>query len=255
VKGTPLTTTEGWSNWLIDRVSLRTEVTQVEQVRPRIRRIRFANPDLSNVAWTPGQQVRVMVSGSVASSIVRGQLRDLVRTYSVFGFDRDAGTLDLCIFDHGEAPGVTWSRRVAVGDEVAIRRPEGSLVLHDAPYQVFIGEETAQVAFGAMLAALPLDQKVLGVMEIGYPDARLDLPRGHELTWSYRGEAPATGSVTLLDAVRQLDLPDMPAMAYIAGEARTCAAVRRHLVTERGWPGRGSVIVKPFWAHGKRGLQ
>jgi NADPH-dependent ferric siderophore reductase len=250
-----VTTADGWSSWLVDRVSLRAEVTQVEQLRPRMRRIRLANPVLSNVAWLPGQQVRVIVSESVASSLVRGKLRDLVRTYSIFDLDRDESTLDLCIFDHGDTPGVLWSKRVAVGDEVLVRRPEGSLVLRDARYQVFVGEETAQVAFGAMLAAVPREQTVFGVMELGYPHARLDLTRGQDLTWSYRGEAPAADSTTLLDAVRGLDLPDVPGMAYVAGEAGTCATVRRHFVIERGWPGRGSITVKPFWTPGKRGLQ
>ncbi|MGH3241328.1 MAG: hypothetical protein ACRDNL_13190 [Spirillospora sp.] len=31
-------------------------------------------------------------------------------------------------------------------------------------------------------------------------------------------------------------------------------AVRAHLVGERGWP-RGSVLVKPFWTPGKRGME
>ncbi len=42
-------------------------------------------------------------------------------------------------------------------------------------------------------------------------------------------------------------------MAYIAGEARACQAVRRHLIQERNWP-RKAVTVKAFRAPGKRGL-
>ncbi|WP_245668028.1 SIP domain-containing protein [Actinomadura macra] len=38
------------------------------------------------------------------------------------------------------------------------------------------------------------------------------------------------------------------------GEARTVQAVRAHLVGDRGWP-RRSVLVKPFWTPGKRGLE
>ncbi|CNF48756.1 siderophore-interacting protein [Mycobacterium tuberculosis] len=40
----------------------------------------------------------------------------------------------------------------------------------------------------------------------------------------------------------------------VAGEARTAQAARAHLVRERGWP-RGSVLVKPFWTPGRRGME
>ena len=41
---------------------------------------------------------------------------------------------------------------------------------------------------------------------------------------------------------------------YLAGEARTVQWLRRHFVSERGWP-RQLVHTKPFWAPGKRGLE
>lgn len=86
------------------------------------------------------------------------------------------------------------------------------------------------------------------------PEDRLRLPRGEKLTWRYRGDAPAASSSTLVAAVRSLELPDgPPGVAYVAGEARTVQAVRAHLVRERGWP-RRSVLVKPFWTPGKRGM-
>nr|WP_268244740.1 SIP domain-containing protein [Microbispora rosea] len=57
----------------------------------------------------------------------------------------------------------------------------------------------------------------------------------------------------LVEMVRSLDLPHTPGVAYLAGEARECQAVRAHLVRERGWP-RKAVVVKPFWTPGRRGL-
>jgi NADPH-dependent ferric siderophore reductase len=54
-------------------------------------------------------------------------------------------------------------------------------------------------------------------------------------------------------AVRALDLPAEPGVAYVAGEARTIQAVRAHLVRDRGWS-RRDVVTKPFWTPGKTGL-
>ncbi|QKG27405.1 siderophore-interacting protein [Actinomadura verrucosospora] len=85
------------------------------------------------------------------------------------------------------------------------------------------------------------------------PGDRLPLPRGEEPIWCRRGDAPASSSEILVEAVRRLDLPGEPGFAYVAGEARTVQAVRAHLVRERGWP-RRSVQVKRYWTSGGRGM-
>jgi len=142
-----------------------------------------------------------------------------------------------------------------VGDEVSFRRPEGRFVLDPAaPYHLFVGEETATVPFGAMLRALPPGTDAYAVLEAGEPAARLSLPGRAEATWVGRGEASAANSTLLIEALRAAQLPQDPGIAYVAGEARTCQAVRTHLVRERGWP-RRSVIIKPFWTPGKHGME
>jgi NADPH-dependent ferric siderophore reductase len=138
---------------------------------------------------------------------------------------------------------------------VAFRQPEGNLVLHPADYHVFIGEETAAVAFGAILRTVPSGVPVFGAVEVAAEADRLALPRGDDLTWSYRGSRPADNSASLLAAARALQLPDPPGFLYLAGEAKTCVAIRRHFIDERGWPAKTSMAVKPFWTPGKRGLE
>jgi NADPH-dependent ferric siderophore reductase len=232
-------------------------VVETEQLRPRVRRIRLGGPELAGLPWRAGQQVRVRVDNvAFLSSLVQGKALDQLRTYSVFGFDQARGLLDLCVFqrDDGDSPGLSWSRRVTVGDPVTFVGPEGRLVVAgDAAYHVFVGEETAQLAFAAMLPALPARAGVFGVLDVASAGERLDLTRGDELTWRYRGPAPATDPAGVVDALRRLDLPAGPGAAYVAGEAQSCAAVRRHLIRERGWP-RRAVATKPFWSPGKRGL-
>ncbi|MEV4313044.1 siderophore-interacting protein [Actinocrispum sp. NPDC049592] len=225
---------------LLDRFLCRGTVEAVDDLTPRMRRIRITGESVRGLAWVPGQHVRLQVGDLFPN------FGNALRTYSVWDYAGD-GRLDLCILDHPEGgPGARWARDVTVGQEVAFTRPEGRLVIHDdAPYQLFVGDETAAVAFGAMLRALPASARVFGLLEANGPDDRLPLPR--ELTWVYRDAEPLT---TALEA---LDLPAEPGVAYIAGEARTCQAVRRHLVRDRGWP-RKTAIVKPFWAPGKRGM-
>jgi NADPH-dependent ferric siderophore reductase len=236
---------------LLDLLFVRARVTAVETPLPRMRLVRLTADGLRGLAWTPGQHVRVHIKEMDAPAWI-GVLRDTLRTYSVWSYDGES--LELCVLDHGDGPGARWARGLKAGDEVSFRKPEGRLVTDpSAAYHVFAGEETASVAFGAMLGALPRDARVFGAVEVAAPDDRLPLPRGEELTWRYRGAVPAASSSSLVSAVRALDLPDEPGVAYVAGEARTCQAVRAHLVSERGWP-RRSVVVKPFWTPGKRGM-
>ena len=93
-----------------------------------------------------------------------------------------------------------------------------------------------------------------GVIKIARAEDRLPLPGDGELTWRHRGDACAADSGTLVAAVRDLELPSEPGVAYVAGEARTVQAVRAHLVRDRGRP-RRSVLVRPFWTPGKRGME
>jgi NADPH-dependent ferric siderophore reductase len=218
--------------------------------------VRIEGGDVDRLAWTPGQHVRVHVNDM---SNPRNWLRprDMLRTYSVWQWDcgdeGGEGVIELCVLDHDASagPGARWARQLRVGDPVTFGGPEGHFVLGDGPYHVFAGEETAAVAFGAMLGALPAETPAYGVIEVDEPGDRLPLPR--ELDWRYRHGRPAAASPTLLEAFTRLELPAEPGIAYLAGEARTIQLLRRHLVSDRGWP-RQAIRMKPFWTPGKRGL-
>ncbi len=225
---------------LLDRFLCRGTVQAIDDLTPRMRRIRITGESVRGLDWVPGQHVRLQVGDFLPN------FGNALRTYSVWDYSSE-GWLDLCILNHSEGgPGARWARDVSIGQDVAFTRPEGRLIIQDdAPYHLFVGDETAAVAFGAMLRALPSSARVYGVLEADGPEDRLQLAR--EVTWVYRDAEP------LLSALQALDLPAEPGAAYIAGEARTCQAVRRHLVRDRGWT-RKSAIVKPFWAPGKRGM-
>ncbi|WP_251021544.1 siderophore-interacting protein [Streptomyces sp. ISL-98] len=237
---------------MLDLFFVRGLVEHLEQATPRMRLIRIGGAGVRGLSWTPGQHVRVHVKDPQAP-VWAGLLRDVLRSYSVWSYDGER--LELCVLDHGDGPGAQWAGALRLGDEVAFRKPEGRFVTVDsAAYHVFAGEETASVAIGAMLRGLPDEARVHGAVEVAGPQDRLPLPRGAELAWQYRGNASAAASESLVAAVRALELPDEPGAAYLAGEARTCQAIRDQLVKERGWP-RRSVLVKPHWAPGRRGLE
>ncbi len=234
---------------VLTAISVTGEVTAIEPVAEHLRRIRIEGDEVARLTWTPGQQVRVHVSDLLDPHNWR-RPRDILRTYSIWRYD---GGLELCVLDHDTGgPGARWARELRTGQPVTFGRPEGSFVLtSDAPYHVFAGEEAAAVAFGAMLAALPDSVPAYSLIEVAGPGDRLPLTR--DVPWLYRDGRPAVASASLLEAARRLELPNEPGAAYLAGEARTVQLLRRHFVSERGWP-RQAVRTKPFWAPGKRGL-
>jgi NADPH-dependent ferric siderophore reductase len=229
-----------------DRLMLHAPVQAVDQIAARMIRIRLA---LSLPDWTPGQQVRVAVGDARGTLNPRDWIFGQVRTYSVW--DGAPGYLDLAVLDHGPGPGAEWARRVVPGQLVSLTRPEGTLVARPSGSHLFIGEETAAVAFGAILRALPADQHALTIIEADEPGDQLPLPG--DVRWHYRRGRSAASSASLLSAVRDTDLP-RPGTAYLAGEARTIQALRTHLISDCGWP-RRSIITKPFWTPGKTGLE
>lgn len=232
---------------LLGRVLTTAVVVDLDLITPRMRRVRLAGDAVTGLPWTPGQHVRVLITDPLAPRNW-AHPKDFLRTYSVWALGT---TLDLCVLDHGDGPGARWARALEPGQEVTFTKPEGSLVAGEGAYHLFAGEETAAVAFGPMLADLPARAPVYGVLEVEGPDDHLRLAR--ELTWIHRSSGSAASSESLLDAVRALDLPEEPGIAYLAGEAKTIQLLRSHLVGERGWP-RRNVVTKPFWTPGKVGM-
>ncbi|MCT9007587.1 siderophore-interacting protein [Streptomyces rhizosphaerihabitans] len=222
---------------VLDRLMLQGTITEAEPVAARMRRLRIEGPALAGLDPRPGQQVRILVDGTLTR-----------RTYSVWRYD-PSGAVELCVLDHAEAgPGARWGQSARTGDTVRLGKPEGSFVLRpDAAHHVFVGDETASVAFGAMLAALHEGKAVSGCVETQTPGDRLPVPHAGRLDWSLRG------TISLPDAVRRLN-PPPGGIAYVAGEARTVQQVKRTLVQDAGWD-RRAVLTKPFWAPGKRGLE
>jgi len=230
---------------LLDSLLIKGRIESVDVLGPRMRRIRLGGPPLRGLDWNAGQQVRVQVGGL---AVPLDWLTGLRRTYSIWDYDGFA--LELCVFDHGVGPGSAWARTAAPGDEVLISKPQGDFTLRDSAFHLFVGEETASVAFGPMIRKLPAAARAYAVIEVAEPEDQL--PLDGDIVWRHRGEAPAHDSTTLRKAVAELDFPI--GTAYLAGEARTIQAVRKHLVEERNWP-RRSVLTKPFWTPGKTGME
>ena len=213
---------------------------------PRMRFVRLQSSDFRRFQYVPGQEVRVQVG---ASSRTWDWLAGARRTYSVYELAGDV--LTLVVFDHGGGPGTSWMLGLRPGVGVLLTRPRGTLVPKQASFHLLVGEETASVAFAALLPELEGTTRC--ILEVDSPAERWDV--GQHVSWSYRHGKSGISSRRLVESLRSLDLPDSgERVAYLAGEARTIQLIRRHLVDERAWV-RRNIVTKPFWAEGKTGLE
>ncbi|MEV5411218.1 siderophore-interacting protein [Thermopolyspora sp. NPDC052614] len=227
--------------WLLERLLVQGTATAVEDIEGRWRRIRLEG--VGGLDWEPGQHVRVQVG-----ELSLRAARDMLRTYTVWDYDGDA--LELRVFEHGEGPGARWARELEVGAQVMFRAPEGGFTVRQgAAGHVFVGEETASVAFGAMMRSL--NGRARAIVEVSDPADRL--PIGGDVQWIDRGTESAYDSKRLVEAVAALEGLTPGTVVYLAGEAKTCQSVKRHLLHDRNWP-RRDIVVKPFWTPGRRGM-
>src|SRR3569833_1278462 len=119
-----------------------------------MRRLRITGERLRGQSHQPGQHVRVNIVPPGEWLRRFGEFGDARRTDSVWEYDDGAGTIELCVLDHGEGPGAQWARTVQPGHQVSLSRPEGKLVLRDAPYHLFVGVVSAAVPFGLLFWSL-----------------------------------------------------------------------------------------------------
>jgi len=228
-------------------------VEVAELLTPSLQRIRIVSDAVEHLAYTPGQHVRIQINDPLS---VYGLLRpsETLRTYTISNFSRRERAFELRVHLYaGDGIGLQWARSVRAGDPVVFWGPQGDFVTRAAPYHLFLGEETATLAFQPMIQALDEDAPVYAVLECDSEDEQVPVQGVGYLRRAYRRGASAVASAALLDALKATSLPEQPGVAYIAGEARTCQLLRRHLIQDRGWP-RTAIHTKPFWAPGKRGL-
>lgn len=173
-------------------------------------------------------------------------------------------------------------RAVLLGPDSAFDGRHGGLEFRpptSGPSVLLAGDETAVPAIANIVRRLSSSSVGQVLLEVPHPDDRFDLgaPAGVRVTWAPRGGS--SHGARLLQMVLDADLPAGPASgvatgedsdedllwdvpesvgeqaaagfyAWVAGEAATVRAIRRHLVNERGH-GRRTVAFMGYWRLGR----
>lgn len=151
--------------------------------------------------------------------------------------------------DKGElGPAAAWARDASPGDEIGIF-DEGITFAPpaQAQWRLLVGDATALPAIAGIIGSATDIVRTEAYIEIPHQeDAQpVETPEGTTIHWVTAAEGALPGDSTLA-ALREATLPDTPGYAWVAGAQRLATGVRRHLVTDRGFP-KDSVTFTGYW--------
>ncbi|MFP3992241.1 siderophore-interacting protein [Streptomyces sp. E11-3] len=255
------------------------EVARTHRVSPSLLRATFTGPDLDGFASGgrdqslslflphPGQPEPVLPNATDEASWYAAyhqlpdDVRAVMRSYTVREQRCDPGgtevDIDFALHPDG-GPACRWAERATPGDRVTVLGPT---VEDNAGVRFRPPESTDWVLIWADETALPAASAILGWLPAG-TQARvwLEVPQAAdrvapateadaEIVWLVREESREPRTDRALGAIRAAELPDGTPYSWIAGEAGTVKALRRHLVNERKFD-RKAVTFVGYWRQG-----
>jgi len=201
----------------------------------------------------PGQEKPVLPTPSPNGPVYpEGAPRPAARDYTPRRHDAAANTLAIDFVLHGDGPAAAWAAQARPGQFLGVGGPRGSFIVpDDFDWYLLAGDETALPAIGRRLEELPAGTRALVVAEVedAGEEQRFATRARLDTLWLHRGAA-APGEKSLLQkAISDLPLPPGEGYAWVAAEAATAKALRRHLVEERGL-NKDRVKAAAYWKQG-----
>jgi NADPH-dependent ferric siderophore reductase len=152
-------------------------------------------------------------------------------------------------------PASRWAVTARPGDRVTILGPvvdDNAGVDFQPPsgtdWVLITGDETALPAVAGILDWLPPGTPAKVWIEVPYADDIQELPTAADadITWLVRENTSQRRTDFVLGSIASASFPHGTPYAWIAGEAGTVKALRRHLVGERGFD-RRAVKFTGYW--------
>lgn len=182
-------------------------------------------------------------------------VRAVMRSYTVRAQRIEDGEVDIDFAVHEDGgPACRWALAAEPGHKVTVLGPavaDNTGVRCRPPentdWLLIRADETALPAASAILEWLPAGRKAKVWLEVPHADDRLQLETDADadITWLVRDE----GAPAAVEAVAATELPEGVGYAWIAGEATSVKALRRHLVNDRGFD-RRKVTFVGYWKRG-----
>ncbi len=244
------------------------QVVRAWNVTPLMRRV-VLKGDATHFEG-PGLHVRVLIPPQGRAPVwphadeggrmvmPKGEDALIARVYTVRTVDPARGEvgIDIALHEGASTPGATWARDAQAGDIVGLLGPGGGAP-EPAPWQLYMGDETALPVIARLLEKLPQGAHAVVRIEVENPVEEQDLPSAAtlDLRWLHRGGAPAGHASLLEEALRHVTFPDDMAHARIfAGcEQATARRLRQHATKTLGMDKKKTSIAA-YWRLGHDGV-
>ncbi len=215
-------------------------VMAVRDIGPRFRVIQLGGESMKRASYKAGDKVQLNVPGGT-------------RTYTPFAFDKNEGTFEILAYVHGDTPGSTWARNVAVGATCNVFGPRGSLPLTDllGPLVIF-GDETSFGVVASITRHRSGAPDVHGVFEVAsFAEAEGALAALDLTSYTLVERTGSAHHLREIDGVLREKLTSNTQLV-LTGKAQSIQSIRAAL-KERPASFAGSKV-KAYWSVGKRGL-
>lgn len=223
-------------------------VTEIDEVTPRYRRLRFSSPDLvSELQVFPTAWLRLWVPNPE-----RGEHHLSQRGYTFAGVDADAGTFDLEFVLHAtKGPAGDWARDAVVGDTAEVALTPAKIAIPEGTRElVLAGDVTALPAINSWLCELDDSVQASVFVEDDHGDVeQLPVVTRSGDTWQWVPRAGERGEA-LADRIRENVSPSARQYAWAAGE-KTLVKHVRHVMKHHLELARGQHFSQNYWIEGR----
>ncbi|WP_205697661.1 siderophore-interacting protein [Conexibacter sp. SYSU D00693] len=241
------------------------EVVAVEQLSPRMRRVRFASErfgagfgveqpgEVITLGWPPVDAGGPAPPQSGFGGKWKWVLKSSVgtehwRNFTVRAHHPAAAAIDVDLFAHGDVGRFSsWADTAKAGDRLAFAGPRIDWSPSpDAAWTLLVADETGLPALQAAVEVLPAGHRAFAVVEVAGPEEERPVGSRADVTWTWahRGDAPPGTTTRLRDAVLALSLSHGDGQVWGGAESTAMRDIRRAL---QGRPEPPSMAMRGYW--------
>jgi len=228
---------------------LKAVITGKEKIAAHTYHLKVQGEDIKNIDYTPGMHMKVVVGLNEDAS-----MNDKLRSYSIWDFDSEAGTIDIAVCTHSEGLGTKWIENVNTGSDFYFFLKKTLTIDDTAQNYFFVGDISTLGHFYKINRSLAEDKNVYsfiyGDAQDFFPDIDGSKPFDFYLKPSDKfSPAPINfleGKISSVFESENGQLTTDNCIAYIGGDARVCAALTPYLVHKFGFKPE-QIKMKSFW--------
>jgi NADPH-dependent ferric siderophore reductase len=242
------------------------EVVRVSQLTPHVIRVTFGGENMAGlISKGPAEHVRIYlpsedtgllalpVPGPEGLEFPPDVERPKSRAYTPRRWDPDTNELDIDFVIHGEGPGSAWASAAQAGDPAVLSgQPSGAYLPQvDADWYIIIGDEAALPAIATLLEALPATMHAHVYIEVlnAQEEQALSSYAQTHITWLHRDNNYDLPGRLLVDAMRNIQLPQGDGRIWVSAEASIMREIRKQLLEDRQLD-RSLIHTQGYWKQG-----